>query len=138
MLICHPKKKDLVLDTIYTRKDERYIPILKEVIEMDYLSTKRPKISMIARKIETKCTQAKLDPIDYDTVAKLIGRIDKQIRERMRDGRAAAQKYNPVQRGWTRKVPTQKKKGLKLPTIRKLFYLRMQQKTKFNPHMKPW
>ncbi|MFF0830694.1 Mu transposase C-terminal domain-containing protein [Brevibacillus sp. NPDC003359] len=101
LLICHPKKKDLVLDTIYIRKDERYLPILKEVIEMDYLSTKRPKISMIARKIETKCTQAKLDPIDYDTVAKLIGRIDKQIRERMRDGRAAAQKYNPVQRGWS-------------------------------------
>jgi putative transposase len=39
--ICHPKDPDWVLDVIQVRIDEAYIPIIKSVIEREYLTTKQ-------------------------------------------------------------------------------------------------
>ncbi|QIC07170.1 transposase [Brevibacillus sp. 7WMA2] len=101
LYICHPKKKELVLDTIFIRKDEKYIPILKEVIETEFLITKKPNIQSISDSLEAKCLKEKLEPLSYETVVKLLGRINKQIRERMRNGKKAGEIYDPIQRGWS-------------------------------------
>lgn len=94
--ICHPKKKEMVLCTIQSYLDERYLAILKQVIEQDYLTKKKASIREITDTVEIRCARAKLPVLSYDTVYSIVQRLDKEIVLRMRDGTASAQLYDPI------------------------------------------
>ncbi|GED34126.1 transposase family protein [Brevibacillus centrosporus] len=99
--ICHPKDPQWVLDVLQVRLDEKYISIIKAIIEQEYLTTKKPSITAIYRSIEIKCAKEEIDPPPYITINKLINRIDPKIKERMQEGKKASQKYDPVLRGFS-------------------------------------
>ncbi|ASJ56821.1 hypothetical protein BP422_26850 [Brevibacillus formosus] len=99
--ICHPRDPNWVLDVLQVRMDERYIPIIKEVIEDQYLTTKKPSIKQIFDSIESKCIKIDIDPPPYITINKLIKRIDPKVIERMQEGKKASQKYDPILRGFS-------------------------------------
>lgn len=99
--ICHPNDPDWVLDTLQVRMEEKYIPIIKGVLENEYLRPKRPSIQQIYRSIEINCAKQEFEPPPYITINKLIKRIDPKIIERMQQKRMASQKYDPVMRGFS-------------------------------------
>lgn len=99
--ICHPSKKDWVLDVITTRLPPEIHPILKDVIEQEYLKLKKISKKETYHRIEAKCLQEGLEKPARSTIYKLLDRIDPQIRDRMREGAKAVREYEPVQRGFT-------------------------------------
>lgn len=99
--ICHPKDPEYVLDEINLRIDEKYIPIIKSVIENEYLNTKKISDSEAYRLIKILCTKEGLNPLGKITVIKLLKRIDERVRTRLRDGKKAAEKYDDVNRGFS-------------------------------------
>jgi transposase InsO family protein len=99
--ICHPKKKDLILDVIRVRLPVDCHPIIKEVIEREYLTLKNDSAKAIFDIIEARCTILEIDPPGYDTIYKLINRINPEIRTRMREGKSGTEKYNEVERGFS-------------------------------------
>jgi putative transposase len=90
--LCHPKKKEIVLDTIYVRiknnnnNKEEYIRILKEAIEKRYLGKRRKNIVKLHEAIEIMCTDRNIEPIPYDTVYKIINRINPYVLDRLVHG----------------------------------------------------
>ncbi len=99
--ICHPKDPEYVLDEICLRIDEKYIPIIKSVIENEYLNTKKISDSEAYRLIKVLCTKEGLNPLGKITVLKLLKRIDERVRTKLRDGKKAAEKYEDINRGFT-------------------------------------
>ncbi len=99
--ICHPKDPDWVLDVIQVRIDEAYIPIIKSVIEREYLTTKQISKKHVYDSIEAKCIVNGLHPPKQITIYKLLNRIDPQIRDRMRTPKKAMAMYNQVTRGYS-------------------------------------
>lgn len=99
--ICHPKKPDLVLCHINVRLNKKYFPILKEVIEREFLSLKRRSKQSIYESIVTHCYKVGIDPPNENTVRKILGRIPTEVRVRLRDGNKAAEGYDPVARGFS-------------------------------------
>ncbi len=99
--ICHPKKKDLILDIIRVRLPENCLPIIKQVIEQEYLNLKRDSVKAIFDSIESKCLIEGIEPPIYDTIYKLLKRMNPEIRTRMREGRVGNEQYDEVQRGFS-------------------------------------
>lgn len=83
--ISHPKKSDIVLDTIYVRMDQSYGPILKKELGK-FLSKRRRNISSLTESLEIACTAVNLPVLGYDTVYKIVNRIDKYVMERINKG----------------------------------------------------
>lgn len=84
--LCHPKKKELVLDTIFVRLDGKYVPILKAAIENYYLGKRRKNVAKLHVNIEIMCINAKLESLDYDTVYKIVNRINPYVLEKLAYG----------------------------------------------------
>lgn len=101
LTICHPSAPELVLQLLNVRIDERYIPIIKEVIEKEYLTTKRMKKQAVYDSISINCIRKGIEEPKRITIFKLLDRIDPQIKTRMRDGNKAAEKYDDVSRGFS-------------------------------------
>ncbi|QQE78387.1 hypothetical protein [Alicyclobacillus sp. SO9] len=55
LVICHPKKPDEVLQILDVRIDEKYIPIVKEVIEQEYLNLKRMTKEAFNESVALRC-----------------------------------------------------------------------------------
>jgi len=101
--ICHPKKPELVLDTIIVRLNDECLKIVKKVIEHEYLTLIRPKPKAIFDSIESKCLFDGISPPLYDTVYKILKRLNPELKERMRNGKSGNEKYTEVQRGFSNK-----------------------------------
>ncbi|MCU6794861.1 transposase family protein [Paenibacillus sp. WQ 127069] len=101
--ICHPSNKDFVLDVLYLRLDEAYGSILKDAIENHYLKKRKVSISyLVEHIIAVKCDSKKLKPLGYDTVYHILKKeLNPQIKDRMREGTAASEVYDPVARGFS-------------------------------------
>jgi putative transposase len=84
--LCHPKKKELVLDTIFVRLDGKYVPILKSAIENYYLGKRRKNVAKLHVNIEIMCINAKLESLDYDTVYKIVNRINPYVLDKLANG----------------------------------------------------
>lgn len=102
LVICHPKKPDEVLQVLDVRIDGKYIPIVKEVIEKEYLTLKRMSNEAFYESVSVRCTRQGIEePPKRITMLKLLNRIDPQIKVRMRDGNKAAKKYDDLKRGFS-------------------------------------
>ncbi|MCR8633205.1 DDE-type integrase/transposase/recombinase [Paenibacillus radicis (ex Xue et al. 2023)] len=101
--ICHPKKQDLVLDSIRVRLPEDCIPVIKGVIERDYLTLKKASAKEIFDTIESKCLLEDIAPPQYDTIYKILSRLNPELKIRMRDGKTGNEKFDEVQRGFSNK-----------------------------------
>lgn len=99
--IRNPKKPEVILDVLDLRVDEVYIPIIKDVIERNYLSRKRITKKAAFDYIKIKCTANNIEPPKEITIYKLLDRIDKQVKAKMRDGKAGEEKFNPTDRGFS-------------------------------------
>ncbi|MCL6626412.1 MAG: DDE-type integrase/transposase/recombinase [Alicyclobacillus shizuokensis] len=99
--ICHPKKPGMVLDHVNMRIGEEYVPIIKEAIEKDFLTLKRKTKKAVYLSIVARCAKAGLIPPNEDTIVRMLGRINPQVRVRLRDGNKAAEGYDPVTRGFS-------------------------------------
>ncbi|MBD0383873.1 Mu transposase C-terminal domain-containing protein [Paenibacillus sedimenti] len=97
--LCHPNDPDWVLETIAFRKDEKYIPIIKEVLENHYLTVQKKDKSAVIELIQIKCLKEGLEPLKTETIYKLLGRISDRTKERAREGKRGNEKYDPVERG---------------------------------------
>lgn len=98
--ISHPKRRELVLDTISLRIDKAYAPILKEAIERHYLNKKRPNIANLMEYIEVMCFKEGLNPLGYDTVYHIVKRLNTKVVNVLREGDKALQKYEQNERGF--------------------------------------
>jgi putative transposase len=98
--ICHPYKKDVVLDTVVTRLPEEYIPVIKDVIENEYLHKRRMSKMAVFESIQIKCYKEGLEPLRYSTISSLIGRISEKTKESIRSPKKAAEKFDDVARGY--------------------------------------
>ncbi|MEK3864577.1 Mu transposase C-terminal domain-containing protein [Paenibacillus sp. FSL H7-0716] len=83
--LAHPKKSELILDTIFIRLPTEYVPILKRELEK-FIVKKRRKVNLLHENIEIACTAVGLKPLEYDTVYKIVDRIDKYVMERINKG----------------------------------------------------
>ncbi|OCT16707.1 hypothetical protein A8709_08550 [Paenibacillus pectinilyticus] len=101
--ICHPKKQDLVLDSIRVRLPEDCIPVIKGVIEREYLTLKKASAKEIFDTIESKCLLQDITPPIYDTIYKILSRLNPELKIRMRDGKTGNEKFDEVQRGFSNK-----------------------------------
>ncbi|MCX7922292.1 MAG: Mu transposase C-terminal domain-containing protein [Clostridia bacterium] len=101
LTICHPRDPELVLDEIDIRISEEYIPILKHVIEKEYLTLKKISSTSTYRIIKALCIKEGLEPPNKDTIYKLLKRIDVQVKVKLREGKKALEKYIPVNRGFS-------------------------------------
>lgn len=101
--ICHPKKPDLVLDTIRVRLPDEVLPVIKEVIEKEYLTLRKDTPTSVFESIEAKCGKQEIEPPIYDTVYKILKRLSPEIRSRMREGKKGDETYNEVDRGYSNK-----------------------------------
>jgi len=101
LIICHPKKPDEVLQVLDVRIDEKYIPIIKEVIEKEFLNLKRMTKQAFYESVALRCTRQGIEEPKRITMLKLLDRIDPQIKVRMRDGNKAAKKYDDLIRGFS-------------------------------------
>ncbi|MEK5024530.1 hypothetical protein [Paenibacillus sp. FSL M7-1046] len=99
-IICDPKHPETILDTLYVRKTEGQIKILKEVIENEYLTKQRISISNIEERINRKCDQNGEEEISYSTIRNIINRINDKAKETYRDIRNARKIYDEVARGY--------------------------------------
>ncbi|KRE48405.1 Mu transposase C-terminal domain-containing protein [Paenibacillus sp. Soil724D2] len=94
--ILHPKKDEIILDTIYCRvENEEYVPLIEKGIKR-FLSKKRRKITHLHSDLEILCSAQKLDPLLYDTVYKMVKRINVQIYDRLSKGIMEAEYHDPV------------------------------------------
>lgn len=100
IIICHPKDPEMILDIITVRIDEKYIPLLKNAIENEYLTTKKISVTALFESIKIQCVKLDIDTVPYSTVNSIIKRIRKDIIARMRDGKKAGEFYDPVDRGF--------------------------------------
>ncbi|MEH7301903.1 transposase family protein [Neobacillus drentensis] len=98
--ICHPKDTTVVLQSLNVRIDPVYIPIIKDVIENEYLTIKKPRKKAIYDSIAIKCYRNKINPPYEITIYKLLGRISEKITDRMRLGSITNQKYQDISRGY--------------------------------------
>ncbi|MFF3925866.1 Mu transposase C-terminal domain-containing protein [Paenibacillus lactis] len=94
--ICHPRKKEKVLCTIRTYLEEEYVPILKEVIEQNYLNKKQASNVEIEDILKVRCSRAGLPPLGYNTVYAMLKRLDEEMVLRMRNGTVASEVYDSV------------------------------------------
>lgn len=101
--ICHPKKPDLVLDTIRVRLPDEVLPVIKEVIEKEYLTLRKDTPTAVFESIEAKCGKQEIEPPIYDTVYKILKRLSPEIRSRMREGKKGDEMFNEVDRGYSNK-----------------------------------
>lgn len=104
--ISHPRKKDLILDTIKLRIDPSYGHIIKEVIEKNYLTKKRPSISFLLEILEVKCNLKGLKPLSYDTFYNIINRLNKKVVNILRVGDKAQEEFRLVERGFYENAKT--------------------------------
>lgn len=81
----HPKKIEIILDTIYVRLPIEYVPLIKEELEK-FIVKKKRKVSLLTENINILCTSRNLKPLSYDTVYKIVDRIDKYVFERISKG----------------------------------------------------
>lgn len=94
--ILHPKKDEIVLDTIYCRiENDNYIPLIQKCLKK-YLSKKRRKISHLHSDLEILCSANELKPMLYDTVYKMVKRINTQIYDRLSKGIMEAEYHDPI------------------------------------------
>lgn len=100
LIICDPKHPETILDTLYVRKTEGQIKIIKEVIENEYLTKQRISISNIEERINRKCDQNGEEEISYSTIRNIINRINDKAKETYRDIRNARKIYDEVARGY--------------------------------------
>ncbi|MBY6038329.1 DDE-type integrase/transposase/recombinase [Fictibacillus nanhaiensis] len=98
--LCHPNKPDFIIHTLHTRLDEKYVSIIKSVIEKEYLNTHKISKRKIYDLIAIQCLKMKLKIPKEITIYKLLDRIPSKIVERMRYGTKAGQKYEDVIRGY--------------------------------------
>jgi putative transposase len=101
--ICHPKDPEMVLQILTVRISEEYIPIIKEVIEKEYLTVKKPKKKEIYDSIAVRCSVKDLEPPYEITIYKLLSRVSEKLTDRMRIGKVADQKYQDITRGYSNK-----------------------------------
>lgn len=101
LIICHPKDPNYVLEEIDIRISDKYIPILKHVIETEYLASKNISNSTTCRLINAICVKEGVEPLSESTVYKLLNRIGEDIKTKMRKGKKASEKYRPTQRGFS-------------------------------------
>ncbi|NKE04667.1 Mu transposase C-terminal domain-containing protein [Mesobacillus selenatarsenatis] len=99
--ICHPKHREVVLQSLTIRMDDSYIPIIKDAIEREYLSVKKVSKKAVYDLIEAKCASESLKPPPPITVYKLLGRISAKITDRLRLGSISDQKYQEITRGYS-------------------------------------
>ncbi|MFJ7993852.1 Mu transposase C-terminal domain-containing protein [Peribacillus frigoritolerans] len=100
--IAYPNRKDVILDVLKLRLDERYGPIIKKAIEKDYLHKKRVSIAYLTEIIEVACIETNLKPLGYDTVYHIIKRMNKQVVDILRIGDKALEEQQLIDRGFYR------------------------------------
>ncbi|WP_339280490.1 Mu transposase C-terminal domain-containing protein [Lysinibacillus sp. FSL P2-0066] len=100
LIINHPKHPEMILDQIQIRLSDEYIPIIKEVIESDYLTLHRKSKAKIIDLINIKCSMNGVPPIKSETMYKIFERISPKVVERMRFGTKSINKYEEVNRGF--------------------------------------
>ncbi|KRE69777.1 Mu transposase C-terminal domain-containing protein [Paenibacillus sp. Soil750] len=94
--IIHPKKDEIILDTIYCRvENEEYVPLIENGIKR-FLSKKRRKITHLHSDLEILCSSKNLEPLLYDTVYKMVKRINVQIYDRLSKGIMEAEYHDPI------------------------------------------
>ncbi len=101
LIICHPKDPDYILDEIDIRISEEYIPIIKYVIENEYLTSKNISNSTTYRLIKSLCVKEGVEPPNESTIYKILNRIREDIKTKLRKGKKASEKYRPVLRGFS-------------------------------------
>lgn len=101
--LCHPKDPEWILDTINVRLNEEYIPIIKYVIENEYLTLQRKSKSAVIEYVNIRCIKNNLEPLKEITLYKILNRISEKTEERMREGKKAIEKYDSVERGFANK-----------------------------------
>jgi putative transposase len=101
LVICHPKNPLEVLDVVDVRQNVEYLPILKDVIEKEYLTIKKPNKSKIIEYINNRCQINNLRKLNDSTLYKLLNRIDKKVVLRMRHGKKASESFEDVERGYS-------------------------------------
>ncbi|MGE7599608.1 Mu transposase C-terminal domain-containing protein [Lysinibacillus fusiformis] len=100
LIINHPNYPEIILDQIQIRLSDEYIPIIKEVIEKEYLTTQRKNKAHIIEVINIQCSIKGLAPVKPETMYKIFKRISSKVIERMRIGKKALNKYEEVNRGF--------------------------------------
>jgi putative transposase len=101
LVICHPRDSSKIIDIIDVRIDECYIPILKDVIEHEYLTKKQIQVSELYRIIKTKCNIEGIVALKKITLYKLIDRISERIKSAMRMSEKENEKYTQTTRGFS-------------------------------------
>lgn len=101
LIICHPKDPDYILDEIDIRISEEYIPIIKYVIENEYLNPRNISNSTTYRLIRSLCVKEGLEPPSEFTIYKMLNRIREDIKTKLRKGKKASEKYRPILRGFS-------------------------------------
>lgn len=98
--ICHPQKPDIVLDVLHVRLSDEVIPIVKSIIENDYLTKYNISKATVWRSINRECAYKQLKEVSYSTISDIINRIDKKARERFRNLKQSKAIYDDVARGY--------------------------------------
>lgn len=104
IIINHPKKPDIVLGVVNTRLDDKYIPIIKEVIEKEFLTLKNISYAQTYDSISALCVKEGIKVPESITIRKMLDRIDERIKARMRLGSKVASIFDDVERGFTDKA----------------------------------
>jgi hypothetical protein len=99
--IRHPKRPEIILDVLDLRIDEKYIPIIQNVIEKQYLLAKKITKKAAYDYIKINCTAKNIEPPKEITIYKLLDRIDEQVKAKMRDGKLGEEKFSAVDRGFS-------------------------------------
>ncbi|MBV6685529.1 DDE-type integrase/transposase/recombinase [Bacillus sp. JRC01] len=104
--ITHPLKKEVVLDVIKVRLDQKYLPIIKGAIEKEYLQKKKVSIAYLTEIIEIECFKKNIKPLGYNTVYHIISRMSKQVVNILRIGDAALEEQQLIERGFYKNAKT--------------------------------
>lgn len=99
--IIHKRYPDIIQDVLSTRLDEKYIEILERVIKDYYLTAQSVKKSDICEITRILCSEKKIEPLPYVTIAKILGRINPEVVARARHPSKAKQDYDEVTRGYS-------------------------------------
>ncbi|MGW7162646.1 hypothetical protein [Paenibacillus taichungensis] len=99
--ICSPKHPEIVVDVIYTKYEVEHQALIKEIVEKEYLNTRRLKPSAIFRKIEGECTKRGLKVIPEISVRALLNQLSPKTKAIFRDGRKGIESYTTTQRGYS-------------------------------------
>lgn len=100
--ICHPKNKEIILDCIKLRLDKEYAPLIKEVVEQHYLTKRKPSIIHTYDQLTILCQKRNLKKVGYNTLRKIVNRINKKVIDVLRHGDKALQKYEQNDLGFSR------------------------------------